>query len=323
MKTIPVSDRIPVDIPSDLKTGAMSPDLNAILNLAMFACGSAENITKVYTKPFDYLNGEEAKRRGEASRLKGLTGAVRTMWEIGRYWYDALQPVEVELIAASDADKRFGEACAHLAARKHTTRLGDAIWWTADPSTCSTRFTDDEKSFDFTKIGKRFDDVCEAIKKKVWPDWKQIITACQVEAAIAFQSRKSSGRQGRDFSTRSSGRPRKGETGADRILIALLADHHKWSHGGVVENYTPAGYRQLQDKSRLGNNRGISTASISRFFKKKFGERGKKGYLAACNKGAREGIGQLLTKWQNEVPEPHQKLLPHDGCPPKRAKTET
>ena len=66
MKTIPVSDRIPVDIPSDLKTGAMSPDLNAILNLATFACGSAENITKVYTKAFDFLNGESAKRRGKA-----------------------------------------------------------------------------------------------------------------------------------------------------------------------------------------------------------------------------------------------------------------
>lgn len=178
----PIAERVPVAIPEGLQFGQMSKGLNAILNIATHACGSAENITNVYCNV-------PAIQQIQQTHRKGMLAAFAAIREIGRYWYDALLPVEIDLIAASDSNKRFGQACAHLAARAETNRLANLIMAVADPTTLITRFNGGF-TFDTASVEHQFDSVCNAIREEQWPNWGDIINACKAEAAIAFQEQK-------------------------------------------------------------------------------------------------------------------------------------
>jgi hypothetical protein len=110
---------------------------------------------------------------------------------------------------------------------------------------------------------------------------------------------------------RRTGRPRKGESDKERLVVAALVAHHKWQPGGSVGNDTPAKTRQL---ARLASDKRkgveVSVATVSRFFRKKFPGRGHKGYEAACVRGE---IGALLARWQGDVPEHLADLLPRES----------
>ncbi len=100
---------------------------------------------------------------------------------------------------------------------------------------------------------------------------------------------------------RRTGRPRKGESSKDMLVVAALAKHHQYESGGSIGNYEPATVRGL---AKPGS--GLTTAAVSRFFRKKFDERGHKGYVAACTS---KKIGPLLAAWQHDVPTEMADLL--------------
>lgn len=106
-----------------------------------------------------------------------------------------------------------------------------------------------------------------------------------------------------------TGRPRKGETDRDTLVIAALAAHHQYVSSGAgkihIGNYNPATIRGLSKATT-----GLSTAAISRFFTKEFTEKyrpGHQGYVAACNRDNNK-IGLLLAKWQDDLPENYLDL---------------
>jgi hypothetical protein len=117
-------------------------------------------------------------------------------------------------------------------------------------------------------------------------------------------------------SARRTGRPRKGESNKERLVISALVKHHRYQPGGSVGNYTPAKTERLAELAS-GKDIKVSVATVSRFFKRRFPQhdRGYDGYVAACNRDARCSIGMLLALWQGEVPEHLAGLLPHEsGC---------
>jgi hypothetical protein len=115
-------------------------------------------------------------------------------------------------------------------------------------------------------------------------------------------------------SKRRTGRPRKGETDKERLVIAALIKHHRYQNDGSVDNSTPATTRELAELAS-SKHVTVSVATVSRFFKRKFREhkRGCDGYIAACNRDARVNIGMLLALWQGEVSEHLGDLLPHES----------
>lgn len=117
--------------------------------------------------------------------------------------------------------------------------------------------------------------------------------------------------------TNRTGRPRKGESDKEQLVIGALVRHHCYQPGGSITNYEPAKTSQL---SALASNEHVqvSGATVSRFFKRKFTNPnclGHKGYAAACNRDASVNIGQLLALWQGEFSEQHLAALrPDDGA---------
>jgi hypothetical protein len=110
---------------------------------------------------------------------------------------------------------------------------------------------------------------------------------------------------------RRTGRPRKGETDKERLVLAALVAHHNWQPGGSVGNDTPAKTRQLAKLASDKRKRvEVSVATVSRFFRKRFPGRGHKDYEAACVRGE---IGALLAKWQGDEPEHLAGLLPRES----------
>jgi hypothetical protein len=83
---------------------------------------------------------------------------------------------------------------------------------------------------------------------------------------------------------------------------------------GRVENYEPAKVKRLAELAS-GEHVKVSTATVSRFLKRKFPEHnsGYDGYVAACNRDARVHIGMRLALWQNDVDERLARLMPHDS----------
>jgi hypothetical protein len=106
-----------------------------------------------------------------------------------------------------------------------------------------------------------------------------------------------------------TGRPRKGESDKELLVIGALVAHHKWQPGGSVGDDTPAKTRRLAELAS-GKDVGVSVATVSRFFQKKFPDRGYKGYKAACLRGE---IGSRLAVWQGEVTEHLADLLPPES----------
>ena len=100
------------------------------------------------------------------------------------------------------------------------------------------------------------------------------------------------------------GRPRKEEARKNTLVIAALASHHQYESGGSVGNYTPAGVKELAK----AHAPSLTDAAVSRFLKKQFGDRGHKGYVAACHPNATVGIGQWLARWQGELPTRNRDL---------------
>ena len=103
---------------------------------------------------------------------------------------------------------------------------------------------------------------------------------------------------------RRKGRPSKNETDRDTIVLSALVIHHGYESNGSIGRDDPATVRGLADK----NKPQLTTAAISRFFKRKFSN-GHKGYVVACRK--RE-IGRLLTQWQGDESEGHADLRPDE-----------
>lgn len=108
-----------------------------------------------------------------------------------------------------------------------------------------------------------------------------------------------------------TGRPRKDEKDSATKVIAALTKHHGYENGSVT-NFEPATNRGI------AHEYGLSQNALSRFLNEKLGKGnpksgGHKGYIAACNRDARIGIGALLTLWQGEVPERLAELLPHES----------
>jgi len=108
---------------------------------------------------------------------------------------------------------------------------------------------------------------------------------------------------------RRTGRPRKGESDKEWLVIGALAVHHEWQTGGSVGNDTPAKTKPLA-KLASDEHVTVSDATVSRFFTKKFPGRGYKGYRAACVNGT---IGTLLASWQGEMPKHQAGLMPHES----------
>jgi hypothetical protein len=115
-------------------------------------------------------------------------------------------------------------------------------------------------------------------------------------------------------SARQTGRPRKSESGKERFVLSALAKHHRYQPGGGVQNYEPA---KIEELAKLASDRAvtISTATVSRFFKRKFPhhDRGYDGYVAACSRDARTTIDLLLALWQGEAAEHLAELLPKES----------
>jgi hypothetical protein len=105
--------------------------------------------------------------------------------------------------------------------------------------------------------------------------------------------------------TKRTGRPRKGESDKERLVLGALATHHKCS-GDSIGNPTPAKTKQL---ASLASNKNVkvSVATVSRFFKRKFPGRGYKGYESAC---IRNEIGLKIALWQGEGHEHLADLFP-------------
>jgi hypothetical protein len=102
-----------------------------------------------------------------------------------------------------------------------------------------------------------------------------------------------------------SGRPRKGESDKERLVIGALAKHHGYQPEGGIGNYTPVKVKAL---AKLASNEQVtvSVATVSRFFKKKFPRRGYKDYQAACQ---REVLHLKIALWQGELSESHLAAL--------------
>lgn len=125
---------------------------------------------------------------------------------------------------------------------------------------------------------------------EVFPDvsgWRETLLALR-HLAGSVQRKKPEGRK------RKVGRPSKEETSKDTLAIAAFAIHHQYEAGGAVGNYDPANLGKLAEQ-----HEGLTRSTLSRFLKKKFGERGHKGYVAACTA---EKIGSFLAKWQGDTP---------------------
>jgi hypothetical protein len=136
------------------------------------------------------------------------------------------------------------------------------------------------------------------------------ITPAGKLALAEWQERRVLGLRGKR-----TGRPRKGESRKEQFVIGALVHHHGYQPGGSIENYEPAKVQQLADLAS-GEQVEVSVATVSRFFKRKFPnhDRGYDGYVAACNRDARLGIGMFLALWQNDVSERLAALLPYDGA---------
>jgi hypothetical protein len=107
-----------------------------------------------------------------------------------------------------------------------------------------------------------------------------------------------------------TGRPRKGESDKERLVISALDAHHK-SDGSSVENPIPA---KLKHLANLASNKhvSVSVATVSRFFARKFPGRGYKGYEAAC---IRNEIALRIAGWQGDISDKHlADLRPHHGA---------
>jgi hypothetical protein len=111
---------------------------------------------------------------------------------------------------------------------------------------------------------------------------------------------------------RRTGRPRKGESDKERLVIGALVKHHRYQPGGGIGDYTPAKTKRLAGLAS-GKDVKVSVATVSRFFKKKFPVLGYKGYEAACNRDAKVNIGMYLALWQGDVAERLADLLPHES----------
>jgi hypothetical protein len=124
---------------------------------------------------------------------------------------------------------------------------------------------------------------------------------CEAFGCLQGRSRKT------ECSRRKTGRPRKGETDKERLVIAALTKHHDLE-GRSVGNYEPAKTRTL---AKLASSKrvSVSVATVSRFFKQKFPDRGYKGYENACRN---EKIGKLLAYWNGDLNEHRPDLLPHE-----------
>jgi hypothetical protein len=142
---------------------------------------------------------------------------------------------------------------------------------------------------------------------------RHLRTAAEALAGQAASRRKeprnASNDPGRPAKRR-AGRPRKGESAKDLLVIGALVEHHGYQPGGSsVKRYDPAKTADLAESA------GVSTATVSRFLKKKFPkyEHGYDGYVAICNGQARYHIGMYLALWQGDVTEGLAALLPHES----------
>jgi hypothetical protein len=107
-----------------------------------------------------------------------------------------------------------------------------------------------------------------------------------------------------------TGRPRKGETDKERLVIGALAAHHQCA-GRSLGNPTPATIKQLANLAS-NKNVAVSVATVSRFFKRQFPGRGYKGYESACQ---RDEIYLKIALWQGEGQEHLADLVPREsGC---------
>lgn len=68
----------------------------------------------------------------------------------------------------------------------------------------------------------------------------------------------------------------------------------------------------MEQLARLASSEHVkvSVATVSRFFKRRFPDRGYKGYVSACLRGE---IGLKIALWQGELSEEHlADLLPEE-----------
>ena len=103
-------------------------------------------------------------------------------------------------------------------------------------------------------------------------------------------------------------RPKKSESDKRQLVLHALVLHHKWNQDGSIGNDTPATQPELV-KLASGKLVKVSKATVSRFFTKKFGEDGHKGYVAACENRT---IGLKLSLWQGEAAKLLDDLTPEE-----------
>jgi hypothetical protein len=113
-----------------------------------------------------------------------------------------------------------------------------------------------------------------------------------------------------DTPTKRSGRPKKGETPKDSLVIAALAEHHGYKSGGSVRTYEPATESSLAKLHNGSDGRArLTKAAVSRFLQKRCG--GYQQYAALCRQ---KRIGSLLGLWQGDIPDKRLlRLLPRES----------
>jgi hypothetical protein len=101
---------------------------------------------------------------------------------------------------------------------------------------------------------------------------------------------------------RKTGKPKKTECPKADLIIAALVKHHEYGENCSCLNYEPATVRGLAKQL------GFSTATVKRFFDKRFGEHGHARYKTRC---AKKEVGQFLGRWLGELPSYERELPGH------------
>jgi len=99
-----------------------------------------------------------------------------------------------------------------------------------------------------------------------------------------------------------TGRPPKRERPKMELVPLALAHLHKRDADGSIGNWEPAKTEQIAKDAE------VSTATVSKFFKKEFPGLGYRGYEGACRRDARKHIGTWLDQWLREKRPDHAAL---------------
>lgn len=161
--------------------GPLPRDLLDAFNAAVWFAGTASSIGQLLQSP---TPGPEC-----AETVAGMVKALKERWNECRA---AVHAVTNELSAVRDSPAWFGalkEPNAHQAALAMGSFIKREVWIAADPDQWAACLLDPSARMDPQSIVRNFPAVCEHFRALHLPDSKEIISACQMEAAKAARAR--------------------------------------------------------------------------------------------------------------------------------------